>query len=190
MKVVVEPYNLAWATQFQKLKVELEEILSNVKYLGIEHIGSTSVPKLAAKPVIDLSVVSEREDIEAAIAALTTTGGYTYMGEWGIPDRHAFRKPGAVPQRNLYVSVRDCQSIRNQLGLRDICRKDSAVRDAYSQAKLELSKQEWRDVDEYCVAKNDIIAWVLGKAGMSDQEREEIRQLNRMAEVEAEARAR
>lgn len=178
MKVVVEDYNPEWVVQFQTIKKQLEEVLKEVSYINIEHVGSTSVPGLAAKPVIDLSVISRREDIDLIIEALTSRGGYIYMGELGIPDRHAFRKPGALPTRNLYVSVDGCQSIRNQLGLRDICRKDPAVRDAYGKRKLELSQQEWRDVDEYCEAKNDIIAWILEKAGMSSEEREEIRQLN------------
>jgi GrpB-like predicted nucleotidyltransferase (UPF0157 family) len=184
MKVIVEPYNPAWATQFQDLKYELEEILHEVTYISIEHVGSTSVPGLAAKPTIDVSVISEREDIPAAIEALTSKGGYVYMGEMGIPDRHAFRKPGVAPTRNLYVSARDCQSIRNQLGVRDICRTDPAVRDAYGRKKLELSQQEWTSVDEYCVAKNDIIARILEKAGMSEEEREEIRELNKVTETE------
>ncbi|OCT49051.1 hypothetical protein CLCR_05195 [Cladophialophora carrionii] len=183
MRVVVEPYNPAWATQFQELKSELEETLRGVTYISIEHVGSTSVPGLAAKPTIDLSVISERQDIPAAIEALTTQGGYNYMGEMGIPDRHAFRKPGVAPTRNLYVSVKGCQSIRNQLGVRDLCRSDPIVRDAYGRRKLELSRQEWKNVDEYCEAKNDIIAWMLEKAGLGEEEREEIRQLNKVTET-------
>ncbi|KIW65396.1 hypothetical protein PV04_07659 [Phialophora macrospora] len=144
MKVIVEPYNPAWATYFQDLKSELEEILHGVTYIS----------------------------------------GYAYMGEMGIPDRHAFRKPGVAPTRNLYVSVRDCQSIRNQLGVRDICRRDTAVRDAYGRKKLELSQQEWRNVDEYCEAKNEIIAWILEKAGVGEEEREEIRRLNKVTGAE------
>ncbi|KIX03067.1 uncharacterized protein Z518_06617 [Rhinocladiella mackenziei CBS 650.93] len=180
MKVVVEEYNPEWALQFQTIKQELEEVLKGVKYITIEHVGSTSVPGLASKPVIDLSVISEREDVDAAIEALTKNGGYAYMGEMGIPDRHALRKPGALPLRNLYVSVVGCQSIRNQLGVRDICRRDSEVREAYGKTKLKLSHREWTDVNEYCEAKNDIIAWVLEKAGMSNEERDQIRKLNTM----------
>lgn len=178
MKVVVEEYKPAWALQFERIKQELEETLLGVRYLAIEHVGSTSVPGLVAKPVIDLSIISERADVPAAIEALTSRGGYIYCGEMGIPDRHAFRNPGVVPSRNLYVSVKGCQSIRNQLGVRDVCRKDPNVRDKYSQTKLELAQREWRDVNEYCEAKNEVIAWVLEKAGMSQAERDEVRMLN------------
>lgn len=181
MKVVVETYKPEWALQFEAIKKELEKILSGVKYIGIEHVGSTSVPGLAAKPVIDLSVISERSDVDAAIEALTSRGGYVYIGEMGIPDRHALRKPGALPTRNLYVSVNGCQSIRNQLGLRDICRRDPDIREAYGKKKIELSQLQWETVDEYCEAKNDIIAWILEKVGLSSEERDEIRKLNTTA---------
>ncbi|KAK5552218.1 hypothetical protein LTR46_009818 [Exophiala xenobiotica] len=169
MKVIVEGYNPQWALQYQELKGELEEVLKGVQYINIEHVGSTSVPGLAAKPII-LWVVSEAEDVPAAIEALTAIGGYTYMGEIGVPHRHAFRKPGILPARNLYVSVNGCQSIRNHIGVRDICRKDQEVRETYGRAKLELSKREWESVDEYCEAKNDILTWVLEKAGVSSED--------------------
>lgn len=178
MKVVVEEYNPKWAIQFQTLKEELEDVLRGVKYLSIEHIGSTSVPRLAAKPVIDLSVISEPTDVGPAIEASTSRGGYTYLGEMGIPDRHAFRKRGVLPARHLYVSVAGCQSIRNHLGVRDICRKKPEVRDAYGQVKLELSQRDWKDVDEYCEAKNDILGWVLEQAGIDREERDQVRKLN------------
>ncbi|KIV95290.1 hypothetical protein PV10_02963 [Exophiala mesophila] len=178
MYVVVEVYNPVWAQQFEVLKGELEIILAGINHISIEHVGSTSVPGLAAKPTIDLSVISEREDVNSITEALCSKGGYDYMGLKGIPDRHAFRKPDNTPPRNLYVSVKDCQSIKNQLAVRDICRRDPNVRDAYGQAKLELAQREWRDADEYCEAKNDIVGWVLEKAGLDDQERAQIRKIN------------
>ncbi|KIW10508.1 hypothetical protein PV08_11472 [Exophiala spinifera] len=178
MKVVVEEYNPQWAVQFQSIKSELEDILRGVRYISIEHVGSTSVPGLAAKPIIDLSIVSEAADVSAAIEALTSKGGYTYMGEMGIPDRHAFRNLPALPRRNLYLSVKDCHSIRNHLAVREVCQRDPKVRDAYGKAKLTLAERDWENVDEYCEAKNDILSWVLEKAGMSCQDRMIARQLN------------
>lgn len=178
MKVIVEEYNPQWAIQFQNIKSEVEDILRGVRYISIEHVGSTSVPGLPAKPIIDLSVVSEAADVSAAIEALTSNGGYTYMGEMGIPDRHAFRKPSVLPRRNLYVSVKGCHSIRNHLGVREVCRSDPEVREAYGKAKLALSEREWNNVDEYCEAKNEILSWVLERAGMNSEDRKIARQLN------------
>lgn len=122
---------------------EFEGILQGVRYLTIEHVGSTSVPGLPAKPVIDLSVISERGDVDAAIQALTSKGGNGYTGELGIPDRHAFRKPDVVPVRHLYFSVKDYQSIRNQLALRENCSEDQTVREAYAKTRLELAQGDW-----------------------------------------------
>lgn len=130
MRVIVEAYNAEWVHQFEAIKAELEQNLQEVRYISIEHVGSTSVPVLAAKPVIDLSVISKRGAIKDAIQALTSKGGYAYMSEMGVPDRHALRKAGAVPARHLYVSVERCQSIRNHLTVREICRKDPRVRGA------------------------------------------------------------
>ncbi|OAP63337.1 hypothetical protein AYL99_02564 [Fonsecaea erecta] len=165
MKVVVEEYNPEWALQFQQIKEELQQALKGVKYIGIEHVGSTSVPGLAAKPVIDLSIISTRADVEAAINALTSKGGYIYRGEMGIPDRHAWGNPGHF-QRGISMSLwTDASPSGTNWG----------------QGKLELCKRDWRDVDQYCQAKNDILAWVLEKAGMSSEEREQVRQLNTTA---------
>lgn len=178
MYVTVEEYNPEWPIQFQNIKREIEETLSGARYISIEHIGSTSVPGLAAKPIIDLVVISEREDVDGVIQALTAKGGYQYAGELGIPDRHVCRKPDVTPARNLYVSVRDCQSVRNHLGVRELCRRDASLRDRYAQVKLELSRREWKNVDEYCEAKNDIVCLILEQAGLSEDDREAIRRAN------------
>lgn len=83
-----------------------------------------------------------------------------------------------MPAHNLYVSIKGCQSIRNHLGLRDICRKDACLRDRYGQVKLELSQREWKNVDEYCQAKNDVIDSILEQAGLSEDDRDAIRRVN------------
>ncbi|KAK5065118.1 hypothetical protein LTR84_000954 [Exophiala bonariae] len=178
MLVVVEEYNPEWPIQFQEIKREIEQALLGVRYISIEHIGSTSVPGLAAKPVIDLVVISERDDVNGVIHALTAKGGYIYAGELGIPDRHVCRKADGIPARNLYVTVQDCQSVRNHLGVRDVCRRNASLRDQYGRFKMELSRREWRNVDEYCEAKNDIVCMILEQAGLSEEDRDAIRRVN------------
>ena len=96
MRVVVEEYKQEWAIQFENIKEELEQILIGIPYITIEHVGNTSVPGLAAKPVIDISIISKRTDVEAAIQALTAKGGYAYMGEWH-PGRTRFSKTWRHP---------------------------------------------------------------------------------------------
>jgi GrpB-like predicted nucleotidyltransferase (UPF0157 family) len=178
MKVTVESYNPKWATDFEQIKAELETALQGVNFISIEHVGSTSVAGLAAKPIIDISVISEREDVTAAIEALTANGLYTYLGEMGIPDRHGLKWSGTDPARNLYVCVKGCQSVRNHLALREVCRRNETVREVYGKKKLELATREWKSVDEYCEAKNEVISWALQQAGMSEEERKQITELN------------
>lgn len=178
MKVSVEPYDATWPQQFSQIKVELEKILHDVPYLSIEHVGSTSVPGLCAKPILDIDIVVTRAQLSPVAAALETMGGYESMGEMGLPDRWAFRKQSALPSRNLYVCIAGSQALRNHLAVRDICRRYPQVREAYGQKKLELSQREWGSVDEYCEAKNEILEWVLEKAGMAASDREQVRKLN------------
>ena len=178
MKIIVEEYNPIWAEQFQQVKAQLEKILDGVSFISIEHVGSTSVPGLAAKPILDIDVIVTAANLDSTKKALTENGNYVYRGEMDVPDRHVFRKHGELPTRNLYVCIEGCQALRNHLLMRDICRRDSSVRDAYGRRKLELAQRDWAHVDFYCEAKNDIVLSALARAGMDKHELEEIRQRN------------
>ena len=152
MRFIVEQYDPIWATQFQDIKRDLEKTLKDVDFVSIEHVGSTSVPGLAAKPVLDIDVVVTPENLESAKRALVDNG-YTYRGDWGIPGRYVFRKANETPTRNLYVCIEGCQSLRNHLLLRDICRQDKSLREAYGRKKQELAQMDWADAGAYCEAK-------------------------------------
>lgn len=178
MHVIVEKYNPDWKTQFQKIKNDLEQYLSNVSYISIEHVGSTSVPGLAAKPVIDIDIIIKPENLNDCIRELEECSEYKYVGECGVQDRHAFKKPGAIPKSNVYVCVENCQALKNHLAIRNECIKDSRIRDKYSEWKLDLAKKDWKNVDEYCEAKNDIIELILIQAGFTEEETRAIRQVN------------
>ncbi len=178
MRVVVEKYNPIWAEQFQGIKSELEKTLEGVSFNSIEHVGSTSVPGLAAKPIIDIDIVVTPADLESVKKTLIQKGGQVYKGEWGIPDRHVFRKAGELPARNLYVCIEGCQSLRNHLLVRNLCRSNASVREAYGRRKLDLAQTDWADGDEYAEAKNEIVQSILEKAGMEKHDLDEIRQRN------------
>jgi GrpB-like predicted nucleotidyltransferase (UPF0157 family) len=178
MRVLVEPYNPIWAQQFQAVKRELVKALDGVDFVSIEHVGSTSVPGLAAKPILDVDIIVRPATLESTIKALTEKGGYSYLGEWGIQDRHVFRRAAEFPARNLYVCIEGCQSLQNHLLVRDICRREASVREAYGRKKMELALRDWADVDEYCEAKNEILQYVLERAGMGEHDLEEIRLRN------------
>jgi GrpB-like predicted nucleotidyltransferase (UPF0157 family) len=185
MHIEVQTYDPAWPEQFQFLKGRLEDALQNTPYLSIEHVGSTSVPGLAAKSNIDMDIVVTAEQLQAVKAALVEHGGYEDRGEMGIPLRYVFRLAKAkyaedsqIPKHSLYVCIEGCQSLSNHLAVRDLCRADTEVRDAYGRKKLELGTKDWKDVDEYCEAKNDVVAWILAKAGFKADEVSAISKLN------------
>ena len=86
MRMTILPYDKSWVTAFSTIQAALSAALTTVKVLSIEHVGSTSVPEMAAKPVIDIDIVVAEEDITAAIAALGLNG-YTYHGETASLDQ-------------------------------------------------------------------------------------------------------
>ena len=95
MPIRVVPYDPSWPDQFAAIRVALADALRAVPFLAIEHVGSTSVPGLAAKPVIDVDVVVLREHLTPAIEALVAAG-YQHEGDLGIRDRHAMRAADSV----------------------------------------------------------------------------------------------
>ena len=175
MHIQVVPYQPTWPQQFRAIEATLKSILSDVSIIAIEHVGSTSVPDLPAKPILDIDVVVSRENVAAATAALQRAG-YDYKGEWGIPDRHAFRCSAFVPARNLYVCVEGCLAVRNHLAVRDVLRRDGALRDEYGVLKRELAKREWGDDNGAGCGdgKSHVLGKVLEKAGVTVLERGEI----------------
>jgi GrpB-like predicted nucleotidyltransferase (UPF0157 family) len=180
MLVNVFEYDTAWPEQFQTIRSDLERILKDVPYSAIEHVGSTSVPGLSAKPVIDIDIIVSRDHLHEVIDALSEEGSYLFRGDLGIPDRYSFKfkDENALPKRNVYVCIHGCQSLRNHLAVRDLCRENAEVREKYGQAKRELSAREWESVDEYANAKTDILNWVLETAGFDMRELEEIAVMN------------
>jgi GrpB-like predicted nucleotidyltransferase (UPF0157 family) len=175
------PYNPDWPHQFTALKTELEQALVGTSYTSIEHVGSTSVPGLTAKPVIDIDIIiPSRSDLQAVADALTAKLSYENLGEMGIPDRYAFRRHGASPKRNLYVCAEGSVSLRNHLGLREVLRRDEKLREEYGNVKMKLVEGGVKDIDEYIEGKSEVLQRVLRESGrLTEEELEEIERANR-----------
>ncbi|KAF2873913.1 GrpB protein-domain-containing protein [Massariosphaeria phaeospora] len=169
MSVVVEEYNPEWPAQFQKMKLSLETYLMDVPIVSIEHVGSTSVPGLAAKPTIDIDIIVMRAQIQSAINALVTKGDFVYLGELGIADRHALESPYQLPNRNIYVCVQGAFQTRNHLAVRDTLRSNVALRDEYSAVKLSLAARGI-DIANYVEAKSPILQRILKESGSLPEE--------------------
>ncbi|MEP7048600.1 MAG: GrpB family protein [Ilumatobacteraceae bacterium] len=176
--IVVVDYDPQWPVAFATISDTLRASLAGVAVIGIEHVGSTSVPELAAKPIIDIDVVVDRAQVDAAAAALEAVG-YTPLGDMGVPDRWAFRAPEGSIRQNTYITVDGCLSLRNHLGLRSVLRADAELRDEYSAVKHRLAG-ETDDIDVYVDGKSAVVRRVLERAGLGVDDLDEIEAGNRL----------
>jgi GrpB-like predicted nucleotidyltransferase (UPF0157 family) len=163
------PYDATWPARFERIRAHLAEALHEVRVRGIEHVGSTAVPGLAAKPVLDVDVIVDREQLPAAIAALGAAG-YLRRGELGIVDRHAFTAPDDGIGRKVYVVVAGSLALRNHLALRDALRRSPSLREEYGRLKRTLAARDGIDIGRYVAGKTELIARVLAAAGFDEEE--------------------
>jgi GrpB-like predicted nucleotidyltransferase (UPF0157 family) len=143
----------------------------------VEHVGSTSVPGLAAKPILDIDVVVDAADVGAAVTALESVG-HVHRGDLGVAGREAFYAPGE-PRRNVYVCTAGTTNVRNHLAVRDVLRERDDLRDAYAAVKLALAADPTMDIDTYLAGKSAVLQQVLEVSGeFSDDELAAIHRLN------------
>lgn len=176
--VTVVAYDPAWPERFERLRARVWPAVADVA-VAIEHVGSTSVPGLAAKPVIDLDVVvRSRADLPLAVGRLTALG-YDHRGDLGIEGREAFRAPAGSPAHHLYVCRADAPSLANHLALRDHLRRHPERAAAYGRWKVELARAFPDDPDAYGAAKTDFVVALLREAGLADDVLDGIARANR-----------
>jgi GrpB-like predicted nucleotidyltransferase (UPF0157 family) len=119
--IIVVEYDPGWPEVFERLRSRVWAAVSDLA-LSVEHVGSTSVQGLAAKPIIDISVVvREKLDVPAGISRLATLG-YVHRGNLGIDGREAFDSPEGFPKHNLYLCPSDSPALANHLAVRDYFR--------------------------------------------------------------------
>ncbi|KAE8445708.1 hypothetical protein EG329_012887 [Mollisiaceae sp. DMI_Dod_QoI] len=195
MKILLEEYDPAWAVEFARVRDHLFLILKDVSIRTIEHVGSTSVPGLIAKPVLDIDIIVSPQDLDAARAALVSAG-YVDIGEYGVPGRWAFRQPGFVlnakdgsqtmrddtketeMRRNVYVVLDGCVSLKNHLDLKRMLLEDAELRDEYGEVKKAIVARGVDSTLEYCKRKTEVLIKILKRAGWKEYELEEVRKAN------------
>ena len=172
--IEVREYDPAWAARFEELRAEYQAALerAGVPVVAIEHVGSTSVPGLAAKPIIDCDIVVSEADVPAASNVLVTLG-FEPRGELGIPQRWAFYAPERLAGTSTYVVVDGSLALRNHLAVRDVLRRDRGLREEYAAVKHAVGATA-ADIYEYGAGKNDVIQRILAAAGLSEAERASI----------------
>lgn len=176
-EVRVVSYDPDWPRAFATLRDTVMPTLKDIA-LRIEHVGSTSVPGLDAKPIIDMTVVvREPEDVAVAIQALERLD-YEHRGNLGIIGREAFyAPPGAIPH-HLYVCVEGSTPLINHTHVRDHLRAHDADRAAYARLKHDLARAHAGDIDRYTRAKTDLLMRILATAPLTPAQRAVIRAQN------------
>jgi GrpB-like predicted nucleotidyltransferase (UPF0157 family) len=155
--VVVVGYDESWPSLFEEFAGPIRRVVAGLG-AEVEHVGSTAVPGLAAKPIIDIDVVVRSgDDVPDAVEALRTLG-YVYQGDKGIPGREAFLWPQGAPPHHVYVVVRGSDPYANHVGFRDHLRTHPGVAGEYGALKLELAERYRDDRLAYTDAKTEFIA--------------------------------
>lgn len=166
-RVIVESYNSAWKKDFEDIRSELMAVLEG-KVISIEHVGSTSVEGLSAKPIIDIDVVIEDEDAFPEVKAAMESIGYTHEGDLGIPGREAFKYTGKehLRKHHLYVCTKDADELKRHISFRDYLRSHPEAVREYGRIKEEGAKLYSLDIDSYIEHKAPFIEDIYRKLGM------------------------
>ena len=166
-KVTVVTYDPKWKVEFEKIKSHLGKVLEN-NVLAIEHVGSTSVEGLAAKPIIDIDVVIESYDKFEEVKSRLKSIGYFHEGDLGINGREAFayNDKQEFMTHHLYVCPRNSEELRRHITFRDYLKTHKEDREKYSQIKLKAALKYPTAIDSYIEAKSPCIAEIYKKCGL------------------------
>ena len=165
--VAVLPYDAAWTRDFAAIEAELRAALGELA-LRIEHVGSTSVPGLSAKPIIDIDVVIRNEAVLGPVIAALERIGYRHEGDLGIPGREAFAYQGKdhLRRHHLYVCSQDSAELKRHIAFRDyLCSHPEAVA-AYSRIKEEGAALYPDDIGKYIEYKSPFIEKIYRELGI------------------------
>jgi GrpB-like predicted nucleotidyltransferase (UPF0157 family) len=174
--VILVDYNPEWRDRFLEQAARLTVVLRPWLAARIEHVGSTAVPGLRAKPVVDiLAPVVSLAEAQAAIPGLTADEWLFWPDDPNRDYRMWFLRPRPEARtHHLHIIQQDHPAARAEVEFRDILRKDPAVREAYAALKDGLAVQHRTDRDAYTDAKTDFIRSVLHSAGVDATARKRV----------------
>ena len=160
--IVVADYDPAWSERFGREEAKIRAALGEAA-LSVEHIGSTSVPGLAAKPIVDVLLVVEDSGDEASyLPALEEAGYVLRVREPDFDEHRMFR----TPEKDVHVHVFSSGSleIERYLLLRDRLREDQGDRELYARTKRDLASRDWPSMQHYAEAKTEVIEGIVARA--------------------------
>ncbi|KAL9617314.1 MAG: hypothetical protein Q9160_007894 [Pyrenula sp. 1 TL-2023] len=189
MQVPIVPYDPSWPSQFRSIQADLARSLRmyGAPVLSIEHIGSTSMSYLYARPIMDVMVVVDRIEpfsrhgivYQDRTHYALSQGGYTRIDSGGVPDVLCFRMfPDVAPRRHVYVVKEGGVVERCFRDVRDTLKKGEhrELKMRYGRVKMELAVREFEDVREYARAKDVCMREILRCAGWGRGQLEELRE--------------
>jgi GrpB-like predicted nucleotidyltransferase (UPF0157 family)/quercetin dioxygenase-like cupin family protein len=164
-ELVVLDYDPAWPEWFETVHAYVWPEIDDVA-LRIDHVGSTSVPGLAAKPIIDMDIVVADETQMRPVIDRLRTLGYRWTGDLGVPGRHAFHldRDADLPAHNLYLVVENNKAHLDHWLLRDLLREDADARRRYGKLKGQNAEAAGDDIDVYVARKAAFVAELLTRA--------------------------
>jgi len=162
VKVSLHPYSSEWPTTFADEARRIEHALAGL-HLDVHHTGSTSVPGLRAKPIIDITLGVPDSTHEAAYLPALAEAGYEFVLREPDWFEHRLCKR-LVPNVNLHVFTLGSPEIDRMLLFRDHLRLDAPDRQLYESTKAGLAERDWSTVQQYADAKSDVVAEILARA--------------------------
>ena len=166
-KVVVWPYDVAWQSAFEKIMGEIEEAIGDL-IIGIEHVGSTSVEGLSAKPCIDIDVIIKDYSVFTAVVEALKGIGYIHEGDLGIKDREAFKytEKSHLMMHHLYVCPQHSEELHRHITFRDFLRQNPTAVMKYSCVKEKAAELFPDDIDKYIAYKTPCIEELYSTCGL------------------------
>jgi GrpB-like predicted nucleotidyltransferase (UPF0157 family) len=163
--ILVSDYDSSWPSWFDTVCERVWPVVEDLA-VRIDHVGSTAVPGLAAKPIIDMDIVVASPDDVAPVIERMATIGYRWRGDLGVTGREAFRPPSddELPRHHLYVVVENNKAHLDHWLLRDHLRQDGTARERYGELKKRNAELAERDMDVYVAAKAALVAELLTRA--------------------------
>ena len=166
-RVVIVPYDEAWKNAFEEIKTEIEAEIGDL-IIGIEHVGSTSVEGMSAKPCIDIDVIIKDDSVFDEIVRKLGAIGYIHEGDLGIKDREAFKytdKPHLM-LHHLYVCPQDSEELRRHITFRDFLRRTPEAVRKYSLVKEKAAALFPDSIDQYIEYKSPCIEELYKECGL------------------------
>ena len=165
--IIVEDYDPHWPEQFELLRSQIAQSVGALA-AAIEHVGSTAVPRLAAKPIIDIDVLlHSAADLPEAITRLATLG-YEHQGDLGIAGREAFRAPSNDVPHHLYVHPPQSREYARHITVRNHLRSNPEDAQAYERLKRALAREYRDDREAYSLAKTEFVEAILRRSDATE----------------------